>query len=78
VSTEDLARVQKEREFPTRVIQAIQSFIQQRVIAGALRQGTMTEIPWQLRTLFRVPGVAKLPARLLAFGVKRVRLQEAA
>jgi 2-polyprenyl-6-methoxyphenol hydroxylase-like FAD-dependent oxidoreductase len=33
----DLARVQRQREWPTRIIQAVQSFVQKRLIATVLR-----------------------------------------
>jgi 2-polyprenyl-6-methoxyphenol hydroxylase-like FAD-dependent oxidoreductase len=76
VRVEDLAAVQRQRVWPTRVIQAIQSAVQQRVIASALQaQGPQT-IPWFVRLFFRVPGLRDIPARILAFGVRRVRLQD--
>jgi 2-polyprenyl-6-methoxyphenol hydroxylase-like FAD-dependent oxidoreductase len=76
VRVEDLAAVQRQREWPTRVIQAIQSAVQQRVIASALQaQGPQT-IPWFVRLFFRIPGLRDIPARILAFGVRRVRLQD--
>lgn len=76
VRLEDLAAVQRQREWPTRVIQAIQSTLQTRMIASALQmQGTL-RIPWFVRTFFRIPVLRDIPARLLAFGVTRVRLRE--
>jgi 2-polyprenyl-6-methoxyphenol hydroxylase-like FAD-dependent oxidoreductase len=78
VRLEDLAEVQRQREWPTRVIQAIQSTLQTRMIASALQvQGTL-RIPWFVRAFFRIPVLRDIPARLLAFGVRRVRLQEEA
>jgi hypothetical protein len=76
VRVEDLAEVQQQREWPTRVIQAIQSTVQTRLIASALQlQGTL-RIPWFVRLFFRIPVLRDIPARLLAFGIRRVRLQE--
>lgn len=76
VRVEDLAEVQRQREWPTRVIQAVQSTMQKRMIASALQaQGTL-RIPWMVRLFFRIPILRDLPARLLAFGVRRVRLVE--
>ena len=76
ISVQDLADVQSQREWPTRVIQAIQSTLQTRVIAGALQvQGTL-RIPWFVRLFFRIPVLRNIPARILAFGVRKVRLQE--
>jgi 2-polyprenyl-6-methoxyphenol hydroxylase-like FAD-dependent oxidoreductase len=76
VRLEELAEVQRQREFPTRVMQAIQSTMQKRMIATALQvQGTL-RIPWFVRLFFKIPILRDLPARLLAFGVRRVRLKE--
>jgi 2-polyprenyl-6-methoxyphenol hydroxylase-like FAD-dependent oxidoreductase len=76
VRVEDLAEVQRQREWPTKVIQAIQSGMQTRLIASALQaQGTL-RIPWFMRLFFRIPVLRDIPARLLAFGVRRVHLQE--
>jgi hypothetical protein len=76
VRLEDLAEVQRQREWPTRIIQAVQSTLQTRMIASALQvQGTL-RIPWLMRAFFRIPVLRDIPARLLAFGVKRVHLQE--
>ncbi len=75
VGPDDLARVQKEREWPTRVIQALQSTLQKRVIAAVLRSQTVGKIPWMVRFFFRIPYLRDIPAHLLAFGVKRVRLK---
>ena len=72
----DLAKVQQAREWPTRAIQAIQSTIQNQVLARALRGQAVTRIPWPVRAFFGIPGLRDVPARILAFGVKRVRLKE--
>jgi 2-polyprenyl-6-methoxyphenol hydroxylase-like FAD-dependent oxidoreductase len=74
VGPEDLARVQKEREWPTRVIQALQSFVQKRLIAAVLTSQNVGKIPWSVRLFFHIPYVRDIPARVIAFGVKRVRL----
>jgi 2-polyprenyl-6-methoxyphenol hydroxylase-like FAD-dependent oxidoreductase len=76
VSDADLAEVQRQREWPTRAIQAMQSFMQKNLIGGALRAQTAMTIPWQFRLFFRIPILRDLPARMIAFGVRRVRLNE--
>jgi 2-polyprenyl-6-methoxyphenol hydroxylase-like FAD-dependent oxidoreductase len=76
VSEKDLAEVQRQREWPTRVIQGMQSFIQQRLVANVLGSQQATRVPWQLRLFSRIPVVRDLPARLIAFGARRVRLSE--
>ena len=45
VSEDDLARVQKRREFPARVTQAIQVFLQNRVISRALQAKGELQVP---------------------------------
>jgi 2-polyprenyl-6-methoxyphenol hydroxylase-like FAD-dependent oxidoreductase len=72
----DLARVQKEREWPTKVIQGIQAGVQNRILANVLRSQTALKIPWFVRAFFAIPVLRDIPARVLAFGVKRVRLRE--
>jgi 2-polyprenyl-6-methoxyphenol hydroxylase-like FAD-dependent oxidoreductase len=76
ISESDLAEVQRQREFPTKVIQAMQSFMQERLVAGVLRSQQATKVPWQLRLFVRIPILRDLPPRLIAFGIRRVRLSE--
>ena len=75
-SDADLAEVQRQREWPTRAIQAMQSFMQRNLIGGALRAQTAMTVPWQFRLFFRIPILRDLPARMIAFGIRRVRLTE--
>jgi hypothetical protein len=74
VSVDYLREVQRQREFPTRVIQWIQSQVQKRVIGAALRSDRPLQIPWPIRVLLHVPIIRDIPARIIAHGVKRVRL----
>jgi 2-polyprenyl-6-methoxyphenol hydroxylase-like FAD-dependent oxidoreductase len=76
VGDADLAEVQRQREWPTRTIQAFQSFLQRRLIASVLQSQGAINIPWQLRLLTRLPVIRDLPPRMIAFGPKRVRLKE--
>jgi len=76
VRVQDLAEVQRQREWPTRVIQAIQAAVQKRILTNVLQARGPVTIPWTLRVFFRIPVLRDLPARLLAFGVKRVRLEK--
>ncbi len=71
-----LRAVQRRREWPTRIIQAVQTFVQQRVVASALNDADQTfEVPGFVRAFIRVPFLRALPARVIAFGVWRVRLK---
>jgi 2-polyprenyl-6-methoxyphenol hydroxylase-like FAD-dependent oxidoreductase len=76
VSDADLAEVQRQREWPTRTIQALQSFLQRRLIASVLKTQAAINIPWQLRLLTKLPVIRDLPPRMIAFGPRRVRLEE--
>ncbi len=66
-----LAEVQRQREWPTRVIQAMQSFLQDRVLKNVLTSPTFTPPP-----VGRIPLLRTLIARVLGYGVRRVRLSE--
>jgi 2-polyprenyl-6-methoxyphenol hydroxylase-like FAD-dependent oxidoreductase len=76
ISEAYLAEVQRQREWPTRVIQKMQSIMQNRLVAGALSSQLTLKVPWQMRLLVRIPILRDLPARLIAFGPRRVRLRE--
>ena len=70
----DLAEVQRQRMWPTKVIQSMQTLMQERLIAPALLAGEMNRVPWPLRILVRTPILGRLPPRLIAFGARRVHL----
>ncbi len=75
VSESDLAEVQRKREWPTRVIQAIQSLIQKRLIASVLVSQEMVRIPWYVRLFLRVPVLRDIPPRIMALGITRVHVE---
>jgi len=74
VALTDLKEVQRQRERPTRIIQALQSFAQKRVVATALKSQEL-RVPWFVRLFTRIPVVRDLPARAVAFGVRRVHVK---
>ena len=76
VETSHLAEVERQRQWPTRVIQRIQAVVQKRIIAGALQANQTFRLPLALRLLLKIPYLRNLPARILAFGVRRVRLKQ--
>jgi 2-polyprenyl-6-methoxyphenol hydroxylase-like FAD-dependent oxidoreductase len=75
VDVSALAEVQRQREWPTRFIQAIQSIIQTRVLANVLRSSAPIRVPKYVRLFFRVPILRDLLPRLIAFGIKRVHVR---
>jgi 2-polyprenyl-6-methoxyphenol hydroxylase-like FAD-dependent oxidoreductase len=76
VRLSDLAEFQRQREWPTRVIQSFQAFIQKNVIAVGLASNDTLRIPKIVRWILRLPLIRALPARMIGFGLKRVRIAE--
>ncbi len=70
VTEADLARVQKRREFPTRVTQRVQVLAQNRVIQPVLRSTRPLAPPWIFRLINRTPLLQRIPARLFGVGVR--------
>jgi 2-polyprenyl-6-methoxyphenol hydroxylase-like FAD-dependent oxidoreductase len=76
VHTRDLKAIQKERELPVRVIQAFQALIQQAILAKGMQTQTDVTMPVPVRYLLRLPLLRALLARLVAFGIRRVRVNQ--
>jgi len=74
VQDHHLAEVQRRRERVTRIIQRFQAVMQKRITNRALASAKPFSPPLALRTILRVPGLRNIPARIMAFGVRRVRL----
>ena len=71
VSEDDLAAVQKRREFPMRVTQGMQVVMQKNIISPALAPaGAALKPPLILRLVNAVPALQGLTARFLAVGVR--------
>ena len=68
VTTDDLHRVQRRREFPMRVIQRVQVLIQNKLISRALEAKEMLKPPRIIRLLRRFPRLRRIPARLIGLG----------
>ena len=64
----DLAAVQRRREWPTRLIQEVQTLAQWWVVSGALDASETYRLPILLRLLMRTPLLRNLFGRLIAFG----------
>lgn len=67
-----LAQVQKRRLFPTRVTQALQVTVQNRVLAPVInkKREQRTTAPWPLRLLQRWPALLKIPAYAIGVGIR--------
>jgi 2-polyprenyl-6-methoxyphenol hydroxylase-like FAD-dependent oxidoreductase len=69
VDEKHLAAVQRRRELPTKVIQAVQAQVQKNVLAPALGSSAAFSIPLPLRLLPKVPLLRDIPGRLIGYGV---------
>src|SRR5213080_2580508 len=71
VTVADLARVQRRREWPTRIIQAVVNLVQDRLLKAALDpKGSFSFLGWPL--------VRKLVPLLFAFGIRPEHVQQQA
>ena len=77
LSDDDLARVQRRREWPTRVIQRGQVAVQDFFLKSALENRGQVKVPLAMRLLQRFPVLRRIPARLVGVGVRpeHVRLR---
>ena len=75
VQLRHLRSVQRRREWPVRVVQALQSFGQRRVVTSALNPGKPFRIPELVQILSRIPMLRDVPGRFLAYGVWPVQLK---
>jgi len=69
VSLEDLQAVQKRREWPTKVTQGVQIFVQKRAIAPTLA-GAEPRAPWLAELLNALPPLQGLFARAVGMGAR--------
>ena len=71
VTLNELRRVQRRREFPTRWTQLFQVFAQRRVLGPALHiSAPLPRLPWPLRLLRAFPMLRRIPARLIGVGIR--------
>jgi 2-polyprenyl-6-methoxyphenol hydroxylase-like FAD-dependent oxidoreductase len=70
VQDEDLRKVQERRMLPTRVTQALQLFVQNKLIGRALGSAQPLPAPLALRLTDRFPLIRRVPARLVGIGVR--------
>jgi 2-polyprenyl-6-methoxyphenol hydroxylase-like FAD-dependent oxidoreductase len=69
ITDTELERVQQRREWPTRVVQTLQTQIQRRVIAPVLAQdGNAPAAPKWLRALLRWHAARAIPAHIVGLG----------
>ncbi len=76
VRTEQLAAVQRRREWPVKVAQWLQGVMQQGIVAQALQSDGPFRLPLPARVITKVPGLRNLPARLVGFGIRPSHLKK--
>ena len=70
VSLSHLQKVQMRREFPTRVTQRGQVFVQERILSTVLGTRERFRAPWFMRLFKTFPLLRRIPARLIGLGVR--------
>jgi 2-polyprenyl-6-methoxyphenol hydroxylase-like FAD-dependent oxidoreductase len=70
IREEDLAAVQRRREPPTRKTQAVQLFVQNRIIRNVLGSRERLRPPLALRLLQWLPVLRRIPARMVGVGFR--------
>ena len=70
VKLRDLAAVQRRREFPTRLTQRLQIFIQNKLIGKVLGVPGHPKLAWPLKLLARYPYFRRIPAYIIGIGFR--------
>ena len=64
-----LAQVQERREFPVRIVQSLQAKAHNASL-NFLGRPLKAKAPWQMRAVFRIPGLERIMARGIGLGVR--------
>jgi 2-polyprenyl-6-methoxyphenol hydroxylase-like FAD-dependent oxidoreductase len=75
VTDADLAGVQKAREWPVKVIQAVQKGIQDQIVAAGLKEGAKFRLPLAARVLTGTPGLKWVLPTIIGWGVRPARVR---
>jgi 2-polyprenyl-6-methoxyphenol hydroxylase-like FAD-dependent oxidoreductase len=75
VTDADLADVERRRRFAVRAIQRFQSFMQRRIVSEALDATRPFRLPLPMRIALKIPGLRRLPAFVIAYGIRAPRLE---
>lgn len=75
VQLDDLRAVQQRREFPTRMTQRMQVFVQNNVLKKVLADRSELNVPWLLRLISSFSFLQKLPAYFVGVGVRPEHVQ---
>jgi 2-polyprenyl-6-methoxyphenol hydroxylase-like FAD-dependent oxidoreductase len=70
VTVDDLQKVQRRREMPTRLTQRLQVNIQNRVLSRVLAARKQLSVPWALKLLRWFPFLRRILARVIGIGFR--------
>ncbi len=70
-----LAKIQKRREFPTKMTQNFQVFVQNRIINEVINETDTESIPFPLRVIQSVTLLQKIPAHVIGLGIRQEHIQ---
>ena len=65
-----LAKVQARREWPTKMMQSVQLFVQKRIIKNVLAMTQKPRPPFIVTLFNRLPILRRIPARLMGMGFR--------
>ena len=71
----DLQRVQDRRERPTKQTQALQVFIQERILNRVLSSSAKVKLPWLFQLFTWIPALRGIPARIIGVGFRPEHVQ---
>jgi 2-polyprenyl-6-methoxyphenol hydroxylase-like FAD-dependent oxidoreductase len=75
VRTSNLARVQRRRELPTRLIQSLQNLMQKQLLERATDTKGSPVLPLMFKLALHTPVLRDIPAKLVGFGPRRERVK---
>jgi 2-polyprenyl-6-methoxyphenol hydroxylase-like FAD-dependent oxidoreductase len=75
LETDHLRQVQRRREWPTRLTQGLQVFLQDRLISRVLASRASVSPPWPVRLAQAWPLLQRIPARLVGLGFRPEHVQ---
>jgi 2-polyprenyl-6-methoxyphenol hydroxylase-like FAD-dependent oxidoreductase len=70
VTERDLEAVQRRRDWPTRMTQRLQLFLQKRFVSRVLAASGRMALPLPVRLLQRYPWLRRIPARIIGMGFR--------
>jgi 2-polyprenyl-6-methoxyphenol hydroxylase-like FAD-dependent oxidoreductase len=70
IMVDDLSKIQRRREWPTKMTQKLQAFVQDRVIGRVLGGRERPSAPLVLRLMNQWPLLRRIPARVLGVGFR--------